>query len=208
MNSVIECYDELAARYDRRWASYTKATIHALASFIDLRGDERLLDAPCGTGAFEEWLHSAHPAIGAVGVDASGAMLERAKIKHAGRGYEWVKAKVHELPFPDASFDRIVCANSFHCFDRPEEVLVEFARVLRPSGRLTVLDWCDDFLVCKLCSIWLHWFDRAFLRTFSASQCRDLLTNAGFRIRRSQLFRHRIIWGLMVFECEKPNSIL
>jgi ubiquinone/menaquinone biosynthesis C-methylase UbiE len=205
MDLVVEHYDQEADDYDRRWRHYTAATLDALASLMKLHPGERLLDVPCGTGALEEWLCREHPEIEVVGVDASAAMLARAKSKHARRGYEWIQAEVHNLPFVDSTFDRVVCANSFHCFDRPGVVVREFHRVLKPDGRLAMLDWCDDFLLCRLCSTWFSWTDPAFRRTYGSKECRQLLEEGGFTVERLETFRHRFVWGLMACECVKAT---
>jgi ubiquinone/menaquinone biosynthesis C-methylase UbiE len=203
---IVKHYDAEAVHYDRRWRAYINATIKAVSGTLSLNGRERLLDAPCGTGALESWLSVHHPTVRVVGVDASRSMLSFAKAKHVDAGYTWLQADVLCIPLDDASFDVVVCANSFHCFDRPREVLAEFRRLLKPNGRLILLDWCDDFLLCKLCSVWFRFVDRAYRRMFTSAECRRLLGETGFRIRSSQAFRHRIVWGLMLFDCERVKS--
>ena len=204
---IVKHYDAEAVHYDRRWRAYIDATIEAVSQSLDLAGDERLLDAPCGTGALESWLRVRHPTVHVVGVDASRSMLSLAKAKHSDVDYAWLNADVHRLPLDDGSFDVVVCANSFHCFDRPREVLVEFRRVLKPHGRLILLDWCDDFLLCKLCSVWFRFVDRAYRRMFTSAECRRLLAESGFRVRNERRFRHRLVWGLMLFSVVRDDSL-
>jgi len=204
MDPVVKRYDELANDYDRRWRDYTCATLDALVPWLALVGNERLLDVPCGTGALAQRLQVGWASVEVVGVDASAAMLEHARAKHEGKPYRWLQADVHDLPLEDESFDVVVCVNSFHCFDRPADVLAEFGRVLRPGGRLLILDWCDDYLFCKLCGFWLHWFDPAFRRVFTSQECARLIRDARFVVHRRRRFRRGLIWGLMVFEATKP----
>src|SRR5262245_12371823 len=203
MDPVVKRYDELANDYDRRWRDYTCATLDALVPWLALAGNARVLDVPCGTGALEERLQVESPNVEVVGVDASAAMLKHARAKAACKACRWVQTDVHSLPFDDGAFDVVVCANSFHCFDRPADVLAEFARVLRPGGRLLILDWCDDYFLCKLCGVWLRWFDPAFRRVFTSTECTRLIADAGFIVRRRRRFRRGLIWGLMMFEAEK-----
>ena len=206
MDPVVKRYDELAIDYDRRWRDYTCATLDALIPWLNLAENDRVLDVPCGTGALEERLQVVSPGVEVVGVDASAAMLEHARAKHEGKAYRWIQADVHALPLDDESFDVVVCVNSFHCFDCPDDVLAEFARVLRPGGRLLILDWCDDYFFCKLCGFWLRWFDPAFRRVFTSHECAHLIQDAGFVVHRRRRFRRGLIWGLMVFEAMKPAA--
>lgn len=205
IDPVVEYYDQEAKRYDRRWRSYIQATIDAVASALPLSGGERLLDAPCGTGALQTWLKRAYPSVEVVGVDASRAMLAEAMQKHPESTYSWIEADVERLPFPDGAFDRIVCANSVHCFARPAAVLSEFRRVLSVNGRLLILDWCDDYLLCKVCGLWLRLFDPAHRRMFTSLQCRNLLAESGLDVARWRRFRVGLVWGLMLFECTKAD---
>lgn len=70
-------------------------------------------------------------------------------------------------------------------------------RVLRPGGTLLLIDWCDDYLSCKLCSYWLRISDAAFYRTYSLHSCDDLLRAAQFEMMSSERFRINWLWGLM-----------
>ena len=70
-------------------------------------------------------------------------------------------------------------------------------RVLRPGGTLLLVDWCDDYLPCKLCSYWLRFVDSAFYRTYSFRSCEALLCEAGLEVVSSERFRISWLWGLM-----------
>jgi ubiquinone/menaquinone biosynthesis C-methylase UbiE len=79
-------------------------------------------------------------------------MLKHALAKGVGPHVTLAQADAHRLPLADATFDWVVCASSFHYFRQPQVALREMRRVLRPEGRLVLVDWCDDYLTCKLCS--------------------------------------------------------
>jgi ubiquinone/menaquinone biosynthesis C-methylase UbiE len=134
-------------------------------------------------------------------------MLRQAIAKRIGDRTCWIQAEAGQLPLADASFDWVVCANSFHYFRQPEAVLAEVLRVLRPGGSLVLVDWCDDYLSCKLCSWWLRWTDAAFYRTYSVRECEALLEQGGFHIVHRDRFRISWLWGLMRFVCRRPTTL-
>lgn len=82
------------------------------------------------------------PAIRLTGIDLSPEMLElaRERIAGTGRAVELREADAHALPFPDASFDSVVCTYSLCNIPDPHLAVGEMQRVLRPGGRLILVD--------------------------------------------------------------------
>jgi SAM-dependent methyltransferase len=93
----------------------------------------------------------------------------------------------------------VVCANSFHYFRQPLAALREVARILRSGGSLVLVDWCDDYLTCKLCSAWLRLTDPACFRTYTLRSGEALLGQAGLKVIHRDRFRVGWLWGLMRF---------
>jgi len=119
----------MTAGLDRRWR---KATVREA-----VRSGDRVLDACCGTGD----LAVAARAAGAgeiVGVDFSERMLERARRK--APELEWIRADVLALPLEDASFDAAVVGFGVRNVEDLEAAIRELRRVLRPGGRLGILE--------------------------------------------------------------------
>jgi len=200
---MLTKYDHLAEQYDRRWRSYLEATLNAVLETVDFQGDEDVLDVPCGTGELEQRLLADWPDLGITGVDISKGMLAQAMEKDEASQVRWVEADVTKLPLPDQSFDCVICANSFHYFRTPNEALSAFHSVLRPGGRLILLDWCDDYWACKMCSLWSRFTDKDFNRTYSLKACVELVEEHGFEIDRSRRFRINFPWGLLLVECRR-----
>jgi ubiquinone/menaquinone biosynthesis C-methylase UbiE len=105
--------------------------------------DQRLLDVACGTGRLLGFVKQNHPRLPVVGVDLSEAYLRRAR-RELG-AWSWTELTVgaaEALPFADASFDLVTSVYLFHELPRPvrERAAAEFARVLRPGGRLVLVD--------------------------------------------------------------------
>lgn len=110
----------------------------------EVRPGDEVLDVACGTGDLTH-LFAASPAGRVVGGDFTPQMLEiaREKQKRIARpekvSYQEVDAMA--LPFGDASFDVVSIAFGIRNVATPERALSEFARVLRPGGRLVVLEF-------------------------------------------------------------------
>jgi len=198
-------YDRLASHYDKRWQAYIKATLSSVLEVADFRGDESVLDVPCGTGELEQRLLEKWPDLCITGTDLSPGMLAQAKAKDLASRVCWLEADVTELPLPDQSFDCVICSSSFHYFRAPQKAFAAMHRALRPGGRLILLDWCDDYWACKICSLWLRLTDKDFYRTYSLQACVELAERSGFEIERSRRFRINFPWGLLLLECRRSG---
>jgi ubiquinone/menaquinone biosynthesis C-methylase UbiE len=106
---------------------------------------QRILDLGCGTGTLAIQVKQREPAAEVVGLDADPEMLAQArrKAEQAGIELELTEGFSTELPYEDASFDRVLSTLFFHHLD-PEpkrQTAREIARVLRKGGELHVADW-------------------------------------------------------------------
>jgi demethylmenaquinone methyltransferase/2-methoxy-6-polyprenyl-1,4-benzoquinol methylase len=118
----------MSAGLDRRWRRLTaRAVVHP--------GD-RVLDACCGTGDLA--LACAAEGGRVTGLDFSAPMLERARRKSAA--VEWVEGDVLALPFGEGSFDAVTVGFGVRNVPELERGLAELRRVLRPGGRLAILE--------------------------------------------------------------------
>ena len=100
-------------------------------------GTERVLDAGCGNGLWMRTLARRFGVRSGVGLDLSFGML--ADARHAlGHGAALVTGDVRRLPFPDESFDVVLCLWMLYHVADHHSVLAELRRVLRPGGRLLV----------------------------------------------------------------------
>jgi ubiquinone/menaquinone biosynthesis C-methylase UbiE len=145
--------DESAARYDTQVEVLFKGTANAMRRQIlpelheilagkDQRG-LRLLDIGCGTGRFLDFVKQAWPRLPVLGLDLSDAYLRHAR-QHLKR-WSWVRfavGKGESLPLPDGSQDAVT--NIFMMHELPPQVrrsvVAECARVLKPGGRLILMD--------------------------------------------------------------------
>jgi demethylmenaquinone methyltransferase/2-methoxy-6-polyprenyl-1,4-benzoquinol methylase len=118
----------MTAGLDRRWR---RETARAAVS----PGD-RVLDACCGTGDLA--VASLREGGLVTGIDFSERMLERANAK--SDAIEWVQGDALALPLDDGSFDAATVGFGVRNLDDLERGLAELRRVLRPGGRLAILE--------------------------------------------------------------------
>ena len=114
--------------------------------FAELVPGQRVLDVGCGTGSLAiAAKRKVGPEGVACGVDASPEMLARARSKShkAGLEVDFLQAPAQALPFPDAKFDVVLNTLMLHHLPRAsrEQCLAEMKRVLRPGGRLLVVEF-------------------------------------------------------------------
>lgn len=109
----------------------------------NLKGGERVLDVCCGTGDLALLFAAAQPSPGSVaGCDFTPPMLAlaRGKAQALGLALPWVAADALRLPFAPESFDVISVGYGVRNFEDLDAGLRELLRVLRPGGRLVVLE--------------------------------------------------------------------
>jgi demethylmenaquinone methyltransferase / 2-methoxy-6-polyprenyl-1,4-benzoquinol methylase len=141
--AALALFAPLATTYDRyarllsfaqdpRWRRY-------LVSRIEAQPEHRVLDVACGTGAVAEELRRRYRCE-VVGVDQSSEMLAVARTR-VDEEVELVEGRAEALPFEDASFDALTFTYLLRYVDDPGATLRELARVVRPGGRIAMLEF-------------------------------------------------------------------
>ena len=205
--SVPSQYDAWARIYDRLWARYMNQTLPVAQQAAAVRSGEQVLDLACGTGELLSRIAKETPGAERIGVDLSPKMVERARAKLTDEPNTRVeRADAHDLPFADDTFDVVVCANTFHYFTHPEQVLREVRRVLRPGGRLVLLDWCRDFWTCRLMDAVLQYVDPAYETCYTRAELMTLLERASFEGPDAFRYRFDVVWGMMVVTARPASS--
>ncbi len=200
---VLAEFARLAPHYDSKWSFYIQATLRETLARLSLDPADRVLDVGCGTGALLRELARSHPAALLAGVDPVPEMLAVAR-RGLPSGVELLEGCAERLPFAEGRFDVVVSCNMFHYLRQPAAALAEMARVLRPGGRLVITDWCDDYLACRICDVYLRLFDRAHFRMYGRRECARLLGEAGYGEAQVDRYKINWLWGLMTAAVTRP----
>lgn len=145
-------FAELKAKQSVMWGNgpYERITqtlrdIHALTiERIDAQPGDRLLDAATGTGALA--ILAAKRGADVVGLDLAPALIDTAKERAAEEGVtvDFQVGDAEEMPFEDASFDKLTSTLGVMFAPDHGAVAGELARVTRPNGRLVLACWTPD----------------------------------------------------------------
>lgn len=137
---VREMFDRIAPRYDalnrvmsagldQRWRRRS-------LDKIDVGSSDSVVDLACGTGDFCEL--AAQRGARVVGVDFAIQMLRQARMR--GLGFASVQGDGEWLPFRSASVDVVTCGFALRNFVSLDAVMREVARILKPGGRVVLID--------------------------------------------------------------------
>ncbi|HUY71474.1 MAG TPA: class I SAM-dependent methyltransferase [Gaiellaceae bacterium] len=184
-DAVQKRFAKTAAAIAEHQDTRVSATRERLAGLLALSGEERALDV--GTGAGELALALAPLVASVVGLDIVPEMLEQARSR-APANVEFLEGDATALPFAPDMFDLVCSARTFHHLARPELVLAEMNRVLRPGGTMLVVDQLAP--VDPLAAIELNRFERArdpsTSRILADVDLRGLFDSNGLVLRRAE----------------------
>jgi ubiquinone/menaquinone biosynthesis C-methylase UbiE len=183
---VIDHFGFLAPFYDR---IIPPADVARLRERLRLPAAGRLLDAGGGTGRVSSQLR---PLVDEVVItDRSAAMLKQAQAKGQ---LPAAQAHAEHLPFPAASFDRVVVVDALHHFCDQRDAIGDLLRVLRPGGRLVIEEPDIHRLIVKFVALGEK---AALMRSHfhTAEQIRDMIAAQGLpaAIERDEQFSAWII---------------
>jgi len=182
-------WDEVAPRYDRMMAMAERWWFVGGRPWICSRAAGEVLEVGIGTGVNLPFYPSG---LRITGIDLSPAMLAiaRDRARQAGVDASLYEGDAQALPFPDASFDTAVCTIALCAIPDDRAAIAEMYRVLRPGGRLLLLDhvgsnWWPIWGLQRLAEL-------VTVRTAGEHQTRRPLRTAvatGFEVVASQRLR-------------------
>lgn len=141
-DAALPLYDPLTALFG------AQSRRQLLIDRAKLAPGQRVLDIGCGTGTLAIAIKRAHPGVEVVGIDPDPRALARARKKAARAGLEvrFEQGFGDALPYPDASFARVVSSFMLHHLDRTlqQRLLAQALRVLAPAGSVHIIDFARD----------------------------------------------------------------
>ncbi|MGH9217486.1 MAG: class I SAM-dependent methyltransferase [Acidimicrobiales bacterium] len=194
-------WDKQASRYDRQigwWERHVLGRGNRAWAAQRARGD--VLDVAVGTGLNLPFYDTD---LKVTGIDLSPAMLDIARQRAAGvgRDVDLREGDAHHLPFENASFDTIVCTFSLCNIPDPHQAVSEMRRVLRPGGRLILVDHI------RSTSRPIYWLQKAIepisVRIDGDHMTRrpaDIVQQLGFDIVERDRFRRGIVERLVALK--------
>jgi len=178
---MAEYFDRIADRYDEWYRTRTGRYVDRIEKwlvFSMLRTKSgKALDLGCGTGNYT--LELKRKGFDVIGLDASEGMLKVAREK----GLNCIMGDAYDLPFPDETFDLVLSITMFEFIHRPEDVLREIHRVLKPGGEVligTMNGRSAWFLFKRLKSLFVETAYR-YARFYTPDELERLVKEAGFR---------------------------
>jgi ubiquinone/menaquinone biosynthesis C-methylase UbiE len=130
------------------------AALGPLVAQAELRLGHSVLEVGCGTGTLALLILQHHRGVSVIGVDPDPKALARAeqKARRAGVAIRFERGFGDALAHADASFDRVFSSMMFHHVPKDEKplVLAEIRRVLKPGGRLELLDFTDARMLQRM----------------------------------------------------------
>lgn len=147
--------------------------------------DARVLDVACGPGFVA--MAFARKCRSVTGIDATDRLIARARTETARRGLSnigFMLGNVERMPFGGGEFDIAACRFAFHHFAHPRVVLAEMARVLRPGGRMVIVDMTtsDDPVKSDYHNRIERLCDPSHARALPASEWERMFADAGLKI--------------------------
>ena len=128
-----------------KWAMREDTFKRYLVAQVDIQPGMNVFDLGCGTGTLTILLKQANPQAEVTGLDGDPQVLAiaRAKAEKAGVSINWEHGLAHDLPYPPATFDRVVTSLVLHHLTRENKrkAFEQIHRVLKPGGEFHILDF-------------------------------------------------------------------
>ncbi len=171
LREIVQHFNEAAADEENFPSTIDPRIYHVqllLEYFGGLAG-KRVLDVGSGKGRFARVLKDRHPGARIVAFDLAEAML-----RSVPPGIHACSGSMTALPFPDASFDCAYATESLEHAVDIDTAVAEMCRVVKPAGRVVIIDKNKQQWGRLKTPQWEKWFDRKQLERLLAKHCRQV----------------------------------
>ena len=199
---TITFYNRRAPAYEAKWEKYLAHTHSAFLNRIETTAGDTILDASCGTGMLaQQLIEGGYPFDHLTLNDPSEQMLSITRGRLPDRPHLSFSNHLAEELCYDHRFDRIFCLNSFHFYTSHQQVLDQFYKMLKPGGRLYLLDWNREGFFRIINQI-IKLGTAANINTRSLPELKGMLSNSGFRLHSPEAWSWRY-WKFLYIEGSK-----
>jgi ubiquinone/menaquinone biosynthesis C-methylase UbiE len=164
-----------------------------LSRFVEAAAHHRAADLACGPGTLA--LRFAPSVRWVCGLDFTPAMVLRARGTAASQqlaNVDFARGDAQSVPFADGAFDLAVTSYSLHHIPHPSRVVREMARIVKPGGRVGVLDIRvpEDSRVAEVSNQIERLRDPSHTRTLARSEFEKIFAEAGLAVTHIELEEH------------------
>lgn len=164
-----------------------------------------ILDVGCASGWFLSKIKEEYPKAKCSGVDVYKRSIEYGKKLYTSLHLYYADA--HRLPFPDKSFDTVICTEVLEHVVDPKKVLEEIKRVLTSDGIAIIEMDTGNFLFRLIWHWWTHvrngvWRD-SHIHFFDTNKLENLIQKTGFSIKSKKLFNATMAVAFLLKKGEK-----
>lgn len=183
---VKKVYDGLAWIYDI-WGALTEGRARRRGiELARIQDGEKVLDVAAGTGLILADMVKQNQTGLNVGIDISAGMLQkaRARLKTCSSRIELKLASALEVPYPDETFDLVINGYMFDLMpvEAMPKILREFRRVLKPAGRLVLINMTEGERPGSQVYQWVYQQAPALMGGCRGVKIAGLLPQAGFQV--------------------------
>jgi len=168
---IRRSFDE-ASLDEEHFPSRIDPRIYHVKLLLDHLGDlagQRALDVGCGKGRFARIFQEHYPGAEIWGLDISEEML-----KHVPAGIHTRAGSMTKLPFDDGWFDAAYATESLEHAVEIDVAVSEICRVVKPGGRIAIIDKNAEHFGKLKTPEWERWFDRKELERLLGQSCREV----------------------------------
>jgi len=153
-----------------------------IAKIVNPDRETSLLDIGCGWGLLLKELHNMDRELKLYGIDISPKMVHVAKLKLKNIDHvEIIEGSADKLPYKNNSFEYITCILSFHHHPNSLQSLKEMFRVLKPGGKVFLLDPFKSGFIAKFMAVVNNIvFQEKDIHVYTKKNICELFKNAGF----------------------------